>query len=327
MFFLVAFLLLSLGISVFTATFYIGRIILLRTLPNRRLSSLLKQAQSEPSAPNFIDVKKVSQNANLLKVEMKKNQHDYSRLFQSLIRELSNNYVIKEERARLLFEQAGIILHDPLFVFIVLKITLSVLSVLLTWVAFREHLLDFLVLSQFKSFYIILMGLVGWSLLDIYLTIRTNKRLLLLERGFPDALDVMIICVGAGLTIDKCFERVAQEVGSLNKEIAREFAITSVELGILLDQKHALMNMAKRVPNPIFQSFASVIIQSVQQGTAILKAFEILSAEIRQHRMHLAEVKAAQLPTKLLFPLTILILPTLFILLLGPSAVQMARMF
>lgn len=322
---LIVFILIGFGLSVFVSVFYIGRILVLRTLPSRRITSLSHSTKSTIE-PNFVNIKQISQNTNLLKVKPRK-QQDHANLFHSLIKELSSNHIIKEERARMLFEQAGIVLNDPLFVFITLKITLTFVSMALTWILASEHLLDFMMMSQFKSVYVVFMGFVGWTSLDLYLALQTRRRLLTIEHGFPDALDLMLICVGAGLNIEKCFERVAQEMTPLNKEIAKEFAITSIELEIMLDQKQALTNLANRVPSPIIRNFTSTIIQSVQQGTAVLHAFDILSTEIRQHRMHTAEIRAAQLPTKLLFPLLLLILPTLFILLLGPSVVKLTKMF
>lgn len=167
-----------------------------------------------------------------------------------------------------------------------------------------------------------LTSLSGWILPNLYLSGRIKNRVGTIERQFPDALDLIIICLQSGLGLNRALGRVAKEIGSFGKEIGHELSITNTELEVMLDNRQALQNFYARVPSSIIRTFTTTLLQSIQQGTPTLQALDVLSKEIRSNRMHKAEAKAAKLPSLLVIPLIIFVMPNLFIVLLGPSTVR-----
>jgi len=150
-----------------------------------------------------------------------------------------------------------------------------------------------------------------------------KNRVQLIERQFPDALDLIIICLQAGLGLNRAIERVGKEIAQFGKEIAHELIITNIELELMLDRRQALQNLYSRVPSVIIRTFTTTILQTIQQGTPTLQALDVLSKEIRNTRMQRAENKAAKLPSLMVIPLVLFVMPNLFIVLLGPAIVRL----
>ena len=172
-------------------------------------------------------------------------------------------------------------------------------------------------------------GMLGAVILGLYtpdLIIKnaTTKRSDALRKSLPDALDLMVICAEAGLTLDATMSRVAKEMGHANPELGDEFSLTSIELGFLPERRIALNNLTDRVDLPSMRSVVTTLIQSEKYGTPLAKSLRVLSAEFRNERMMRAEEKAARLPAVMTVPLILFILPTLFVVLLGPAACDVA---
>ena len=136
----------------------------------------------------------------------------------------------------------------------------------------------------------------------------------------PDALDLLVICAEAGLTVDAAFSRTARELGSAYPELADEFGLTAVEIGFLTDRRQAFLNLAARIPLESIKGVATTMIQTEKYGTPLASALRVLSAEFRNERMMRAEAKAARLPAIMTVPLILFVLPALFIIILGPAA-------
>ena len=136
----------------------------------------------------------------------------------------------------------------------------------------------------------------------------------------PDALDLLVICAEAGLTVDAAFNRVARELGKAYPELGDEFALTSIELGFLTDRRMAFENLANRINLDAIRGVVTTMIQTEKYGTPLASALRVLSAEFRNERMMRAEEKAARLPAIMTIPLILFILPVLFIVILGPAA-------
>jgi tight adherence protein C len=134
----------------------------------------------------------------------------------------------------------------------------------------------------------------------------------------PDALDLLVICAEAGLTVDAAFNRVARELGKAYPELGDEFALTSIELGFLTDRRSAFENLAARIDLESVRGVVTTMIQTEKYGTPLASALRVLSAEFRNERMMRAEEKAARLPAIMTVPLILFILPVLFIVILGP---------
>ena len=155
---------------------------------------------------------------------------------------------------------------------------------------------------------------------EIYLSNKATKRTKEIQKGLPDALDLLVICAEAGLTVDAAFNRVAKELGRAYPELGDEFALTAIELSFLNERKIAFNNLAYRVNLEAVKGVVTTMIQTERYGTPLASALRVLSAEFRNERMMRAEEKAARLPAIMTIPLILFILPTLFVVILGPAA-------
>jgi len=155
---------------------------------------------------------------------------------------------------------------------------------------------------------------------DIFVGNLIAKRSAAIRKGLPDALDLLVICAEAGLTVDAAFGRVSKELGRAYAELGDEFALTAIELGFLTDRRNAFENLAMRVKLDAVKGVVTTMIQTEKYGTPLASALRVLSAEFRNERMMRAEEKAARLPAIMTVPLILFILPVLFIVILGPAA-------
>ncbi len=169
-------------------------------------------------------------------------------------------------------------------------------------------------------------GLVAGSLLlsykgpDIWLSNSITKRTHAIRKGLPDALDLLVICAEAGLTVDAAFHRVSRELGKAYPELGDEFMLTAIELGFLTERRQAFENLSTRVALDQVRGVVTTMIQTEKYGTPLASALRVLSAEFRNERMMRAEEKAARLPAIMTVPLILFILPVLFVVILGPAA-------
>ena len=225
---------------------------------------------------------------------------------------------IKKTQQRLM--QAGIRTKDLAFFIIaarfVAPLVLGTIAVLViyvfdvfpTWSALRQYMTvaGTLVLS--------------YKAPDIWLKNKVTKRSHAVRKGLPDALDLLVICAEAGLTVDAAFGRVAKELGKAYPELGDEFGLTAIELGFLNERRQAFENLAMRVDLEAVRGVVTTMIQTEKYGTPLASALRVLSAEFRNERMMRAEEKAARLPAIMTVPLILFILPSLFIVILGPAS-------
>jgi tight adherence protein C len=162
--------------------------------------------------------------------------------------------------------------------------------------------------------------LFGYKAPDIFVQNLMTKRTDAIRKGLPDALDLLVICAEAGLTVDAAFARVSRELGKGYPELGDEFLLTSIELGFLTDRRQAFENLAERVNLESIKGVTTTMIQTEKYGTPLASSLRVLSAEFRNERMMKAEEKAARLPAIMTVPLIVFILPTLFVVILGPAA-------
>lgn len=155
---------------------------------------------------------------------------------------------------------------------------------------------------------------------------RLRKRYLAdLERGLADALDLMVICSEAGLSLEVSIERVATEIRPASRAVSTEFGICASEMRILPDRRAALTNMATRTQLDLVRRFAMTLAQTLQFGTPLMQALRTLSAEMRHEQLVRFEERAARLPVLLTVPMILFILPTLFLVVAGPAMLQAVR--
>ncbi len=167
---------------------------------------------------------------------------------------------------------------------------------------------------------------VGFYLPDLFITNIAQKRQQSIVRAFPDALDLMLICVEAGMSIESAFNRVAQEVGTQSVELAEELGLTTAELSYLPDRRVAFQNLAERCGHNGIKAVAAALVQSEKYGTPVGTALRVAAAENREARMAEAERKAAALPAKLTVPMIVFFLPCLFVVILGPAAISIMQL-
>ena len=168
---------------------------------------------------------------------------------------------------------------------------------------------------------------LGYKGPEIYLKNLIDKRTNLIRKGLPDALDLLVICAEAGLTVDASFGRVARELGRAYPELGDEFTLTSIELSFLTERRMAFENLAYRVNLEAVKGVVTTMIQTERYGTPLASALRVLSAEFRNERMMRAEEKAARLPAIMTVPLILFILPVLFIVILGPAGCALVDAF
>lgn len=160
---------------------------------------------------------------------------------------------------------------------------------------------------------------------SLYLKNKADNRRLVLLRAFPDTLDLMLICVEAGLALDAALNRICGELGRAHPEMAGELNRTRLELSLLNDRVRALSNLAERTNMPAFRSLVSSLIQSERFGTSLTDTLRVLADDFRLQRMTDAEARAARIPVLMTIPLVLLLMPAFIIIILGPAIVNSIR--
>ncbi len=221
--------------------------------------------------------------------------------------------------------QAGWRSRDALVIFLALRLAMPIALAVAGWAGFLT--LD--ASSDFLNQMIATLGgaVVGGFAPKFLLGFAIKRRQKRLKKQLPDGLDLLVICAEAGLSLDASLTRVAREIGFSAPDLADEFGLTAVELGFLPDRRQALANLMRRTDLPSIRGVVNTLIQTERYGTPLAHSLRVLSAEFREERMLKAEEKAAKLPAILTVPMIIFILPTLFIIILGPSIIQAIETF
>ena len=170
-------------------------------------------------------------------------------------------------------------------------------------------------------------GVVGLMAPNWVLGFLRKRYVKALQKGLPDAMDMLVVCAEAGLGLDSAVERVAREMAGSNQAVASEFALLAHELRVMPDRRQALNRLAERALVDLLKRLAATLGQTFRFGTPLAQALRVLAAEARQDRVHRLENKAARLPALMVMPLILFIMPCLFIVLVGPSVVTMAGSF
>ena len=167
---------------------------------------------------------------------------------------------------------------------------------------------------------------LGMYLPILFVKNQISKRQLSIKRAFPDALDLLLICVESGMSIEAGFRRVSHEIGSQSIPLAEEFTLTTAELSYLQDRRSAYENLAKRTNLDGVKAVCMALQQAERYGTPLGQTLRVMAQENRDMRMAEAEKKAAGLPPKLTVPMILFFLPVLFIVILGPAGIRIAEM-
>jgi tight adherence protein C len=248
------------------------------------------------------------------------NKHEMGDKVRTLLGSLKMLQAEQVEKAQQRLMQAGIRSKDLAFVVILARLVLPVVfgGIMIVGVYLLDWFPDWGALKRYAL--VATTVLVFYKAPDLWLKNKVTKRTNAVRKGLPDALDLLVICAEAGLTVDAAFNRVARELGKAYPELGDEFALTSIELGFLTDRRMAFENLAMRVNFDAMRGVVTTMIQTEKYGTPLASALRVLSAEFRNERMMRAEEKAARLPAIMTIPLIMFILPVLFIVILGPAA-------
>jgi tight adherence protein C len=168
---------------------------------------------------------------------------------------------------------------------------------------------------------------LGMQLPFLFLKNKIQHRKLSIMRAFPDALDLLLICVESGMSIEAAFRRVSEEIGSQSIPLCEELTLTTAELSYLPDRRQAYENLAKRTDLDGVKAVCLALQQSERYGTPMAQTLRVMSQENRDMRMSEAEKKAAALPPKLTVPMIVFFLPVLFVVILGPAAIKAMAAF
>ncbi len=248
----------------------------------------------------------------------------------SLIRELVTRLNLLRSHhateARSMLARAGIRSRDAMIRYLFARLSLPfVFAAAELFDNYTTHLLP--VPSNLRFLAAGAAALFGFFAPGIYIKNLTKKRQKRLQMGLPDGLDLMIICAEAGLSLDATLVRVSRELQAACPDLAEELAITSAELTFLPDRRQAFENLNNRTDMSSIRGVVNTLMQTAKFGTPLAQSLRVLAIEYRDARMFKAEEKAARLPALMTVPMILFILPTLFIVLMGPAALGIIDTF
>lgn len=224
--------------------------------------------------------------------------------------------------------QAGYRSKDAIIVFAFAKLTMPIAGLVIGAMVSGIDWSHPFALSQGKGWLILLLiAYFGARLPEVLVANAKTRRYAAIRKALPDALDLMMICAEAGLSLAAALDRVASELARMSPELAEEFSLTSVELGFLPERALALKNLGERCDLKEVRGFVNVIVQTEKYGTPVSQALRVLSKEYRTERMLRAEQKAARLPAMMTVPMIVFILPTLFIIVMAPAVIKVMDNF
>jgi tight adherence protein C len=240
---------------------------------------------------------------------------------QAIVDRLNLKKWVGQEEARLKLVQAGYRGQAPYITYLFFRMVTPAVSALFAAV-YLFVVLDFQQPAIVKLGMCIAAAYIGMHAPLMFLKNRIARRQLSIRRAFPDTLDLLLICVESGMSIEIAFKKVSDEVGSQSVALAEELTLTTAELSYLPDRRQAYENLAKRTDLDGVKSVCMALQQAERYGTPLANMLRVMAQENRDMRMAEAEKKAAGLPPKLTVPMILFFLPVLFIVILGPAAIK-----
>jgi len=228
---------------------------------------------------------------------------------------------VGQEEARLKLIQAGYRGQAPYITYLFMRMVTPVAAALFA-LFYLFVVLDFHQPALVKFGLAIGAAYIGMQLPWLMLKSKIQKRQLSIKRAFPDTLDLLLICVESGMSIEAAFKKVSEQVGSQSVALAEELTLTTAELSYLPDRRQAYENLAKRTDLDGVKSVCMGLQQAERYGTPLAAMLRVMAQENRDLRMSEAEKKAAGLPPKLTVPMILFFLPVLFVVILGPAAIK-----
>jgi tight adherence protein C len=256
------------------------------------------------------------------KVSLRKSPKQYMR---TIVERFNLNKWLGQEEARALLVQAGYRGQAPYVTFLFFRLITPILMLMVS-VFYVFFVLKLNQPTQIKVGMCLAATYFGIKVPALFLKNKIAKRQLSIKRAFPDALDLLLICVESGMSIEAGFKKVAAEIGSQSIALAEEFTLTTAELSYLPDRRQAYENLAKRTNMDGVKSVCMALQQAERYGTPLAQTLRVMAQENRDMRMMEAEKKAAGLPPKLTVPMILFFLPVLFVVILGPAGIRVSNM-
>ncbi|WP_156884538.1 type II secretion system F family protein [Stappia stellulata] len=245
---------------------------------------------------------------------------------QRIVDRLNLKNLMSDEQTKLRLTQAGFRGTKPLYTFLFARLVMPVLlffvALFYTFVVLQLDLppmINVLIAS--------VIAFIGYYAPDLYLRNRIQNRQLSINRAWPDSLDLMLICVESGMSIEVAFRKVSEEIGVQSVALAEELTLTNAELSYLGERRLAYENLAKRTGLEGVKNVSLALIQAERYGTPVSQALRVMADENRAQRMQAAEKKAAALPPKLTVPMIVFFLPVLLAVIIGPVIIQALATF
>jgi tight adherence protein C len=244
---------------------------------------------------------------------------------KQVVEQLNLRKALETEGTREQLKMAGFRGQAPVVAFLFFRAILPIIGFLLVF-------FYLFVVNNFGLPSVLRLGMaiggayVGFYLPNIFISNLIQRRQKSIKRVFPDALDLLLICVQAGMSVEAAMNKVAGEIGSRSIELAEEFSLTTAELSYLPERREAYKNLGKRTGLAAVRAVGTSLVQAERYGTGVAQALRVLGKESRDMRMAEAEKKAAALPPKLTVPMIVFFLPVLFVVILGPAAIQVLAM-
>jgi tight adherence protein C len=252
------------------------------------------------------------------KVSLRQSPKQY---IQRIVEGFNLNKWFGQEEARLKLVQAGYRGHAPYVTYLFFRMVTPIVAFLVTSF-YLFVVIDFHQPGTVKLGICLAAAYLGMHLPLMFLKNKIAKRQLSIKRAFPDTLDLLLICVESGMSIEAALKRVGEEIGSQSIPLAEEMTLTTAELSYLPDRRQAYENLAKRTDLEGVKSVCMALQQAERYGTPLAQMLRVMAQENRDMRMAEAEKKAAGLPPKLTVPMILFFLPVLFVVILGPAAIK-----
>jgi tight adherence protein C len=250
-----------------------------------------------------------------------------NRSVRQIVEKFNLREALVDENTMNKLRAAGYRSENALNMFLVARFLLpfAFFALAIFWVFGLDHLVD--KPTPIRFLLTLCVAYAGFYAPNIFISNRMGKRQHSIKRTWPDALDLMLICVESGISIEAAMRRVSDELAEASPPLAEEMVLTTAELSFLPDRRVALENLGTRTQIPIVQSVVQALIQADRYGTPISQALRVLAQEGRDERMNEAEKKAAALPPKLTVPMILFFLPVLVAVILGPAGIQVSDKF
>ena len=240
---------------------------------------------------------------------------------QEIVDQLNLRQMFDSEELREKMKTAGLRGQAPLVAFMFFRLVMPVIVFVLALI-YMFFVAEMTQPPTIKLLMALGAAFAGFYLPNLFVQNLANKRQLSIKQAFPDSLDMLLICVQAGMSVEAAFGKVAKEITSQSLELAEELSLTTAELSYLQERRMAYENFGKRSGLAGVKAVSTALIQAERYGTPVGQALRVMAKENRDIRMGEAEKKAAALPPKLTVPMILFFLPVLFLVILGPAAIR-----